>query len=302
MFTRKYAKAIMLSVALMAFSGDTAAKPTEFTTIDYPGALHTYAQGNNAAGDVVGNYYDTSYALHGFLLRNGEFSSFDYPGAIWTDVYGINPQGDIVGQYGWVDAFVSTTRGFLLRNGDFFSIDIAGQQNTMPYKINPSGTIVGCNHFNVNNNGGVVTATMTGFSLDSFGNASSTSVRSMNLGINPAGDIVGYSFTTPAGDPSGRAERSYLLRDGVMNWFQYPNAYATLATDISPNGTIVGRYRLLSPATVRGFVLREGQFESFDVPGAALTVPYGVNAKGDIVGYYAVVTGSQVSYHGFLRH
>lgn len=291
---------VVLVVCLFAFASVAVAKPERLTTIDYPGAVHTYALGINPAGDIVGAYVDTLGREHGFALRNGQFISFDWPGSTWTDGYGINPRGDIVGQYGWIENGIKTTHGFLLKDGALFPVDVPGQQNTMPFKINPEGMIVGCNHTNLTAAGAIDISKMYGFTLDAAGATSQTIVRSMNLGVNPAGDVVGYYFGTPSAIPSSRAEWSYLIRNGVTTWFQYPGAFATLATDISPSGTIVGRYRLQTPATFHGFVLEDDVFESFDVPGATQTFPFSVSATGDIVGYYVVGAGSAAVAHGFL--
>jgi uncharacterized membrane protein len=170
----------------------------------------------------------------------------------------------------------------------------------MPFKINPDGMIVGCNHHNVTNQGGTDLNSMTGFSMYMFGTAEHTMTRSMNTGVNPEGDIVGYYFGTPSGTPSNRAEWSYLIHEGEMTWFQYPDAYATLATDINARGTIIGRYRLLTPSAFHGFILQKGEFQSLDVSGATQTFPFGISATGDVVGYYVVGSGTTAVYHGFL--
>lgn len=288
---------IALVVCILAFTSVALAKTQHFTTINFPDALNTYALGINPAGDIVGAYVDTG-GEHGFLLRNGEFTSFDWPGANWTEGYGINPRGDIVGQYGSFDGVAYTTHGFLLRDGEFYPVDVEGQQNTMPFKISPEGMIVGCNHHN-NSLGGTDLNSMVGFSLDAGGAISQTRIRSMNTGVNPGGDVVGYYFGTSTGTPSLRAEWSYLIRDGEMTLFQFPGSFATLATDISPTGIIVGRYRATSqvPAIFHGFVMEGGELESLDVPGAAQTFPFSISATGDIVGYFL---DSTKSYHGFL--
>lgn len=296
-------KPIVLTLTLIlvcAGVSQTFADDRSFTYVNYPGAINTFALGNNPAGDVVGAWVDAQWAEHGFVLRNGAYESFDFPGALWTEAYGISPRGDIVGQYGWHDGVAYTVRGFLFRKGTFVPIDTPGQQNTMPFKISPDGTIVGCNHHNVTNNGGVDLNSMMGFTLDPYGTSVLTITRSMNTGINPDGDVVGYSFLRPDGAPSGRAEISYLIRDGVMTTFQFPSAFVTLATDINAAGTIVGRYRPSGTTPSRGFILEDGEFEPFDVPGATQTAPFGISANGTVVGYYQVGTGSAAVYHGFL--
>lgn len=297
--TKTWLAALCMAIfGLMLAASVAADSEPKFTTIDYPGAPHTFAYGINPAGDVVGEYLDdTGSGEHGFVLRNGEFISFDYPGSNGTAGLGINPRGDIVGQYWLYEDNIWTIHGFLLRDGNFYPIDVPDQPNTMPVKINPEGTIVGCYHVG-NPGGGTVMNTMYGFVRDAAGVTSHPMNRTMNNGVNPAGDVVGayYSPTT------GRAEQSYLIRDGVMTWFQFPGSFATLAQDISPSGTIVGFHRtsLTGLGQFHGFVSEQGEMRSFDVPGATATRAFGVSATGDIVGSYVVGAGAAAVSHGFL--
>lgn len=299
MFSLKRCSVAALIICFLAIASISSAKPRIFTTIDYPGAVLTVAYGINPAGDIVGGYSDSTNYSRGFVFRNGIFTSLEWPGATWTEAYGINPQGDIVGQYGWDDGVTRTVHGFLLRHGVMYPIDVDGQQNTMPFKITAEGMIVGCNHHNVTNAGGTDLNTMRGFTLDAAG-VTHTMIRSMNTGANPDGDVVGYYFGTPSNTPSARAEWSYVIRDGVISWFQFPGSFATLANDISPSGTIVGAHRITNqvPAVFHGFIMEDGEFYSFDVPEATQTRAFGVNPRGDIVGYYSDASGV---IHGFLR-
>lgn len=277
-------------LAMVASSAATAnaSDPAGFTTIDYPGAINTYLKGINPRGDIVGGYQDSN-TEHGFLLRHAEFSSFDYPGAVWTEAEGISPQGDIVGQYGVGDG---TTHGFLLRDGVFYPIDVPGQPNTMPVKINPEGTIVGCYHVN-NPNGTTNLNTMYGYVMSPDGAVTSHPMnRTMNNGVNPAGDIAGLYF-----DPvTGRVLQSYVIRNGEFTWFRFSATdLATQAWDISPTGAVVGFHRDAT-GLFHGLLMVRGEMTSFDVPGASQTRAFGINAAGDVVGYYADSTG----FHGFV--
>ena len=69
------------------------------STMDYPGAVSTIANGINSQGDIVGWYTDTAGKTHGFFLGRHGFVSIDYPGACRTEAWAINPAGDIVGVY-----------------------------------------------------------------------------------------------------------------------------------------------------------------------------------------------------------
>jgi uncharacterized membrane protein len=288
-FAQKLRTGILL-MSTLAIVPASQAGPPRFSKIDYPGATKTFVYGINPAGEIVGAYDDAT-GEHGFLLRNGAFTSFDYPGASWTDAYGINPQGDIVGQYGLAD---STTHGFLLSQGDFYPIEVpgphdAGLPNSMPYKIGPDGTIVGCYHQS-NSKGGAVAGTMHGFAMNADGVIFDPDANSMNLGVSPEGDVVGY-MSVPT-DP-----RSYLLSQGALTWFTKPGSVVTRATDINPSGVIVGFYKDAT-AQYHGFVLRDGAYTNVDAnfPGASGTRLYGINPQGDMVGFYQDSSG----WHGFL--
>lgn len=281
----------LLTLCALALVPAALAGPLHFTTIDYPGATATFVDGINPAGDMVGGYYASDYNEHAFLLRNGKFSSFDYPGAVWSEGEAITPQGDILGQYGLPD---NTVHGFLLRNGNFFPVDVPGQAtdvgaaNTMPVHITPSGAIVGCYHQS-SPDGSVNLDTMYGFVMDASGVTSFPSSRSMDNGVNPAGDVTGILYAA-----DGVVHQSYVVHNGVTTWFQFPGSAATQAWDISPTGAIVGFHR--NATGIHGFIRQGQNMTSFDVPGASSTRAFGISAVGDIVGYFTNATG----YHGFL--
>jgi hypothetical protein len=281
----------LLTICILALAPTAFAGPPRFTTIDYPGAVATFAFGINPAGDLVGGYYDNSYNEHGFVLHKGQFVSFDYPGAVWSEGEAITPQGDILGQYGLPD---NTVHGFLLRRGGFIPVDVPNQANdvglpnTMPVHISPSGSIMGCYHQS-EPDGSVNLDTMYGFEMNAHGITSFWEARSMHNGINPASDVVGILYSA-----DGKVHQSYVIKDGVTSWFQFPGSIATQAWDISPTGVMVGFHR--NATGVHGFVRRGEDMTSFDVPGASATYPFGVNAIGDITGYFNDATGS----HAFL--
>jgi hypothetical protein len=115
------------------------------TNIDVPGEAPggTFPAAINPQGDIVGEYIDTSFNQHGFLLSNGTFTTIDAPGSTFTAATGINPQGDILGIY--QDSISLNLHGFLLSKGKFSTIDVpaAVGSNSQPFGINPQGDIVG---------------------------------------------------------------------------------------------------------------------------------------------------------------
>src|SRR5438876_5733250 len=163
---------------------------------------------------------------------------------------------------------------------------------TKPVKLTANCTIIDCYHMN-KSTGGTNVNTMYGFAMAPGGVITShPMVRTMNNGVNPQGDIVGF-YNDPA---TGRALWSYLIHDGTISWFQFSATdLVTQAWDISPSGDIVG-FRRDAAGLFHALLMVRGAMTSFDVEGATQTRAFGINASGDIVGYYvkAGVT------HGFL--
>jgi probable HAF family extracellular repeat protein len=295
-FAQKLRLGILIVCAFALVPAALAGAP-RFTTLDVPGATFTLAFGINPAGDIVGGFYDSSGNEHGFVLSNGNFIPVDYPGAAWTEAEKISPQGDIVGQYGSLDD--NTIHGFLLRNGSFYPVDVPGptdlgRGNTMPFGISPDGTIVGCYHQS-NPDGGTIMSTMRGFVLTADGVTFDSLASTMHGGVNPSGDITGHYY-----DPTLKGFRnSYIISNGVTDWFTFPGSSITRAWDIGPTGDVVGWYQDAATKSFHGFLRHYGELTSIDVDlaGVKLTRAYGINAVGEIVGYFQ--DASKV-LHGFL--
>jgi probable HAF family extracellular repeat protein len=112
-----------------------------FTTIDVPGATYSLALGINNAGQIVGQYQDAGYFLHGFLLDvDGSYTTLDPPGAMAPSANGINDVGQIVGEYtdgGGIHGFLRDV------DGNYTSLDPPGATLTFANGINDAGQIVG---------------------------------------------------------------------------------------------------------------------------------------------------------------
>jgi len=70
---------------------------TSWTSIDYPSALVTHAQGIDG-GNIVGWYINPPGYHHGFIYDGTSWTSLDYPGATQTYAYGVDGS-NIVGIY-----------------------------------------------------------------------------------------------------------------------------------------------------------------------------------------------------------
>jgi probable HAF family extracellular repeat protein len=100
------------------------------------------------------------------------------------------------------------------------------------------------------------------------------------LGINNAGQVVGFAYSIPNHHYTG-----FLLNAGNYSNITIPGSTAsTIANGINNNGQIVG-YDMDDSV---GFVLSAGTFTRISVPGATWTVPRGINDQGQIVGDYEI--------------
>lgn len=260
----------------------------QFTSIDYPGAVATQADGINPGGEIVGHYTDSAGKEHGFLLRGGNFTSIDYPGAIYTDARGISPGGDIVGSFQNAPGGPPNWHGYLLSQGRFTEIRVPGYLGSFAQRITPLVEIYGCSHdydFMANMRGFVRHAdgTYTVFDVPS----------SMHNGATPDGTNIAGLYT----DLTTGLTHGYRVENGNFQPFDVPGSNLTQAWDINPSEEVVGYFRD-NAGKFHGFLLSRGVFSSIDFPGAITTEAIGINPAGDIVGLYIDSGGKK---HAFLR-
>ena len=85
----------------------------KFTSVNFPGAFGTNANGVNVNGEIVGSYLPTSSGpTRGFMYLNGKFTKVNIAGSTSTSVNGVNDFGDMVGTYTKSD---NSIHGFLIK-------------------------------------------------------------------------------------------------------------------------------------------------------------------------------------------
>jgi uncharacterized membrane protein len=291
-----------------AISKVSATDPT-FTTIDFPGAVLTFATDINNGGQIVGRYLDTAGITRGYLLSRGTFTSLTFPGAVFTDTIGINRSGDIVGFYSLTSTTgVKDVHGFLLRGGIFISFDFPGAPDTFAEGIDTNGDIVGFTtdiSFSLSKRHGFLLSGGVFTSIDFPGAASTEAWR-----INDLGEIVGRYLST-----TDDKWHLYRLSGGSFTAVaDFPEAAQTAAGfqshvgGLNSQGDITSDYCSSTPclntsndtvdAGLHGFLLSGGIYTSIDPPVAIGSIAIGINDTGDIVGIY-VDTSERL--HGYLR-
>lgn len=246
-----------------------------FSTIDYPGALWTGANGINTSGQIVGDYGYTNSGSpsYGFLYSGGQFTQINFPGSAgYTWPNGINARGDIVGYY---ENDFPGPHGFLDRGGAYAAINVPGASYTYALGINDSGQIAGF-YYASNHVHGFLYSGGTFTTIDCPG-ASDTSL----WGINDSGQIVGTC--------DGRV---FLYSGGQFTIINFP----AQPYGINGSAQIVG-YNFGGPGT-NGVLDTDGQITTIDVPGARTNIAYGINDGEQIVGMF--IAGGTA--HGFVAN
>lgn len=120
-----------------------------FTSFDPPGSPpFTFAGFINAAGEVEGDYEDSSQVFHGFVREpDGSFVLYDAPdagtqaGGGTGGQGGINKDGTVAGAYFGTD---NNPHGYTrAKDGTFTEFDAPGSIATYPFGINDSGVTTG---------------------------------------------------------------------------------------------------------------------------------------------------------------
>ena len=162
----------------------------------------------NDLGVMVGWYWDSNGAMHGFLLKGGKYTTIDYPGSEGTYLLGISNFGEIAGEYADSSGI---WHGFTDINGKFTTIDdpvCAGVGTSMNW-MNDFGEMVGScwdatNPF-INRNGTFTPFSGQGSALPQFVNdlGEIAGVYTAANGLTEGFTDINGTFTTiddPLGD------------------------------------------------------------------------------------------------------
>jgi hypothetical protein len=283
---------ILICASLASVSGQRAsAQSYTFQTLQYPGAVQTYAQGINASGVVVGYYLDTSGSAHGFYYSAGTYAAIEYPNSSDTWVYGIDSNKAVVGAAHIVRGTVPVTVAFVKQPGGSFSqFSAAGKLLTVGQALNNSGTIIGYLQ-----KGEQSSAVYSGFEQQSSGTttiAVSGQADTWAMSINDAGAIAGYAgtgivYTDPV--------VGFVLSGSQTTTYSYPGALQTYFTGINNKNQIVGYYAN-SDGSKNGFTFAGNVFTAFSNPAGIATFPQGINASGAVVGYFCLSDSSTAGF------
>jgi len=293
--------AALFLVAMLTYVPTAKADDPHFTTIDYPGAGLTVANGVNENGQIVGFYRMALPSglgpFRGFLLSDGQFTTIHVQGATRSHAYGINNAGDIVGDY----VLNGVTYGFLLRAGTTQpqTIQYPGATFTDSWGIDDQERVTGGFNDAQNNTRAYVWQNGTFTILQE-----SATVSTYTHGLNARGEVVGCHF------PDGNMHSLRVTATGDYLTEDFPGSMMSMHWRITESSIIVGHYVDMDGLN-HGYLYKDGEYESIDYPGSIFTQTRGIaeieefNRRGNPLGTrQLLIVGpyddSNRVRHGFL--
>ena len=255
-----------------------------YTTFDDPVATDaTYAAGINNAGQIVGQFHDST-GYHGYLYSDGIFTTLDAPSAAaFTVATGINDAGQVVGMF---RDGGGAQHGFLYSAGVYTTLnDPLAPNDSIAYDINNVGQIVG----NFSNGSGTHGFLYSGGIYTTLDDPLATG-PTLAYGINDAGQIAGTYY-------NGSGLHGFLYSGGVYTTIDNPLAAGfSQALGINNAGQVSGTF-VDGSGGVHGYLYSAGTYALVANPLAPnYTAAGGLNDAGQIVGYD--VDGSGI--HGYV--
>jgi len=283
-------KASLLASVFCLAAAHVVAAPLTYTyaKITIPG-YGVYPTAINAAGTVLGNYYDTSFNEHGFIYQNGTVTSFDPPGAIVTSPAGINSHGEIVGSY--LDQNYGQ-HGFILTISStgaktFTSVDYAGSPGFAFTGIDAAGLLFG-------DAAGPANAQL----LVTYAKKKFTTLISANnptlYSVSGTGNLAGAYLIYPPGQFYFNTA-AFIDVKGTQTAISLPNSTNSIAYSINNAGTAVG-YTANASGVATGFIFAKGVATLVSAPGSASSYLTGINDAGRMIGVAFDSKNNKTSY------
>jgi len=202
-----------------------------------PGMLYSWADDIDEAGRVVGYSSDGTSGIRAFIWTAGGGMQAlpDLPGGCCSQAHGMNDAGQVVGTSRTAGGEPHAVRW---DGGVITDLHTLAGGSSEAWKINELGQSVGWwwngsyEENTVTESGSFTWTASAGMVLLGGG----TGDRGAAIGINDAGDIVGWSEPSPGGELT-----AYLWRNGTRTFLGTLGGASSVGTAITEDGRIVGR-------------------------------------------------------------
>ena len=275
------------------FSGDLS--------LEFPGAVATYADFVNASGVIVGSYIDSAGIYHAYgLLPNGRFVAADIlttSDLEFLFVHGLNDINVIVARSKVVDDVPRTYVGIF---GGIEELRFPGSVSTEGWNINQDSSVVGNYVTADGHRHGFIAKPVMEITQDTvappidldytFERVDVPGVDFLELTAN--NDFGDYAGSTRSAD--GEKMVGFTLIDGVFNTYDFPGSNNTYFYALGNDGTAAGYYED-NDGLHHGVILENGELRRYDFPDAAETFIYGVSDET------GALTGSWIDASGVRR-
>jgi probable HAF family extracellular repeat protein len=274
----------------------SAMQAATYTTITYPQAISTSANGLNDSDQIVGSYVDVNNNYHAFLYDQGAYTNIDPANSNFAIANGINDAGVIVGGYSVPGQENGIERGFISQEGKVQAVDYpdAQREGTALTGLNNKDAMVGIYWFRNSQNQTVTYGFI--FSAGKFQQLHKPgSDNTLPLGINDAGEVTGW-YSDANGNLYG-----FVYKNGTYYQVNYPDASgSTTPAGINDASAVVGSY--LQSGFSHGFEFFDGSYSTIDYPGGPYAIDglSGINKNSHMVGNYGSSSPNSAST-GFLR-
>ena len=288
------------------FSGDI--------TIEYPGAVATYADFVNASGITVGSYVDAEGVYHAYTrFPDGNIRSVDLPQSISLEylfVHGINDAGISVNRAKRVGD-IPRTYVVTLQGG--YELQFPGSVSTHGWNINQDGSVVG--YYKTGDDDkvhGFIARPITDTDAPTDVQVSITPVDAPEdsdytferievagvdfLALTASSDFDDYAGYTKSAD--SEKDVAFTIIDGVFTTYDYPGSQNTYFYALGNDGRAAGHYQD-SDGLFHGIILENGELRQYDFPGSVQTEIYGISdATGALTGNFIDAEGVRRGFTG----
>ncbi len=271
--------AVVMALAISLFTATTATTSFYYTVTDLGtlGGDFSVARDINDKGQVVGTsrINTSSQVQHAFLWQNGAMTDLGSLDGNFNIAYGINNAGQVVG------GSLGLGRGHALswQNGAITYLDTIDDRWSVARAINNAGQVVGQLQLNTTYYQG--SFLWQNGQMTSLG---SSGQRNGALGINNAGQIVGFSSVFDGQNAFG-SSHAFLWSNGTTTDLTPNNGrYASAASSINNTGAVVGTDG--SSGFWHAALWQNGtKTDLSTLPGKDSSDAFDINDAGTVIGY-----------------